>query len=137
MLCLLCDRIRKDLSNIMRSTGVSKGQDGDHEPLIIILEIITTSLRELKVSLCFYHYLVVIYLKQLLSESGIKSHSWDGRYQNFDVDTISICKASVYQYITIFITEWTFSWNLYKRIKYTAFCFKFFLCLVIWTLLSF
>ena len=28
----------------------------------------------------------------------------DGRYQNFDVDAISICKASVYQYITIFIT---------------------------------
>ena len=49
----------------------------------------------------------------------------DGRYQNFDVDAISICKASIYQYITIFITVWTFSLNLCKCIKYTAFCFKF------------
>ena len=49
----------------------------------------------------------------------------DGRYQNFDVDTFSICKASIYQYITIFITVWIFSLNLCKCIKYTAFCFKF------------
>ena len=49
----------------------------------------------------------------------------DERYQNFDVDAISICKASIYQYITIFITAWTFSLNLCKRIKYTAFRFKF------------
>ena len=50
-------------------------------------------------------------------------HSRDGRYQNFDVDTISICKASIYQYITIyqyiaiFMTEWTFSFNLGKRVN--------------------
>ena len=49
----------------------------------------------------------------------------DGRYQNFDVDTISLNKASIYQYITIFITVWTFSLNLCKCIKYTGFCFKF------------
>ena len=29
------------------------------------------------------------------------------------------------RYIAIFITVWTFSLNLCKRIKYTAFCFKF------------
>ena len=49
----------------------------------------------------------------------------DGRYQNFYVDGISICKASIYQYITIFITVWTFCLNLCKCIKHTAFCFKF------------
>ena len=53
-------------------------------------------------------------------------HSRDGRYQNFDVDTISICKDSIYQLITIFITVWTFNLNLCKCIKYTAFCFNFF-----------
>ena len=45
----------------------------------------------------------------------------DGRYQNFDVDVISICKASIYQYITI----WTFSLNLCKCIKYPAFVLNF------------
>ena len=48
----------------------------------------------------------------------------DGRYQNFDVDAISIYKASIYQYIAIFITVWSFSLNLCKCIKYIAFCFK-------------
>ena len=65
--------------------------------------------------------------KQQLSCSLLKQGliAKDGRYQNFDVDAISICKASIYQYITIFITVWTFSLNLCKCIKYTAFCFKF------------
>ena len=52
-------------------------------------------------------------------------HTRDGRYQKFDVDAISICKASINQYITIFLTILTFSLNLCKFIKYTAFCFKF------------
>ena len=54
-----------------------------------------------------------------------KGRPRDKRYKNFNVDAISICKASIYQYITIFITLWTFSLNLCKCIKYTAFCFKF------------
>ena len=43
-----------------------------------------------------------------------------GRYQNMDGDTISICKASIYQH-----TQSTFSLNLCKFIKYTAFSFNF------------
>ncbi|XP_067950681.1 phosphoinositide 3-kinase regulatory subunit 4-like [Watersipora subatra] len=42
------NKVRKDLANVMKNTGVTRGQDGDYEPLVIILEIITSSIRELK-----------------------------------------------------------------------------------------
>ena len=58
------------------------------------------------------------------SSRGCSVCNRDGQYQNFDVDAMPICKASIYQYITIFITLCTFSLNLCKCIKYTAFCFK-------------
>ena len=61
----------------------------------------------------------------LLTKTICRVYTRDGRYQKFDDDAISICKASIYRYITIFITVWTFSLNLCKCIKYIAFCFKF------------
>ena len=78
------------------------------------------------------HLSIKLMLKNVFMSSCNHVHvipTRDGRYHNFDVDAISICKASIYQYITIFITLWTCSLNLCKYIKYTAFCFNF-LCFV-------
>ena len=49
LIYLTFNRIRKDLAVIIKNTGVTKGQDGYTEPLILILDIITASIRELRV----------------------------------------------------------------------------------------
>ncbi|KAF6034485.1 PIK3R4 [Bugula neritina] len=41
-------KLRKELPTIIKNTGVTKGQDGHYEPLVIILEILTSAIRELK-----------------------------------------------------------------------------------------
>ena len=44
--------------------------------------------------------------------------------RRLDMDNIKILMSLRSRYITIFITVWTFSLNLCKRIKYAAFCFN-------------